>query len=83
MADQAQIIILKILHVFLWLIRQCSVADSPSLNLNKIEHFSKVSLSDKPLHFYQVWIYPDQRGLEPSYDQMNCHLTDHPAFLHA
>ncbi len=65
-----------------WLIRQSSVADSPSLNLNIIEHFSKVSLSDKPLHFYQIWIYPDQRGLEPSYDQMNCHLTDHPAFLH-
>ena len=55
---------------------------SPSLNLNKIEHFSKVSLFDKPLHFYQIWIYPDQRGLDPSYDQMNCHLTDHPAFLY-
>jgi len=36
---QAQILILKILHVFLWL------KFSPSLNLNKIEHFSKVSLS--------------------------------------
>ncbi len=33
----AQILILKILHVFLWL------KFSPSLNLNKIEHFSKVS----------------------------------------
>jgi hypothetical protein len=44
---------------------------------------SENNLSDKPLHFYQIWIYPDQRGLEPSYDQMNCHLTDHPAFLHA
>jgi len=37
MADQAQILILKILYVFLWL------KFSPSLNLNKIEHFSKVS----------------------------------------
>ena len=27
-----------------WLIRQSSVAGSPSLNLNKIEHSSKVSL---------------------------------------
>ncbi len=44
---------------------------------------SEHNLSDKPLHFYQIRIYPDQRGLEPSYDQMNCHLTDHPAFLHA
>ncbi len=34
---QAQILILKILRVFLWL------KFSPSLNLNKIEHFSKVS----------------------------------------
>ena len=40
---QAQLLILKILNVFLWLIRQSLVADSPSLNLNKIEHFSKVS----------------------------------------
>ena len=35
---QTQILILKILDVFLWL------KFSPSLNLNKIEHFSKVSI---------------------------------------
>jgi hypothetical protein len=35
---QAQILILKILNVFLWL------KFSPSLDLNKIEHFSKVSM---------------------------------------
>jgi len=35
---QAQILILEILNVFLWL------KFSPSLTLNKIEHFSKVSL---------------------------------------
>ncbi len=34
---QAQILILEILNVCLWL------KFSPSLNLNKIEHFSKVS----------------------------------------
>jgi hypothetical protein len=34
---QTQILILEILNVFLWL------KSSPSLNLNKIEHFSKVS----------------------------------------
>ena len=39
---QAQILILKILTVFLWL------KFSPSLTLNKIEHFSKVSISEKP-----------------------------------
>ena len=44
---QAQILILKILNVFLWL------KFSPSLNLNKIEHFSKVS----PLNL--CCIYPD------------------------
>jgi hypothetical protein len=37
---QAQILILKILNVFLWL------KFSPSLALNKIEHFSKVSIDD-------------------------------------
>ncbi|MBW2197543.1 MAG: hypothetical protein JRF58_06725 [Deltaproteobacteria bacterium] len=36
---QAQIVILEIRHVFLWL------KSSPSLNLNKNEHFSKVSLA--------------------------------------
>jgi len=35
---QAQILILEILNVLLWL------KFSPSLALNKIEHFSKVSL---------------------------------------
>jgi len=35
---QAQILILKILNVFLWL------KFSPSLALNKNEHFSKVSV---------------------------------------
>ena len=38
---QAQILILEILRVFLWL------EFSPSLTLNKIEHFSKVSLHKK------------------------------------
>ncbi len=38
---------------------------------------SEYNLSDKPLHFYQIWIYPDQSGLEPSYEQMNYHLTDY------
>jgi len=37
---QAQILILEILNVFLWL------KFLPSLTLNKIEHFSKVSTGD-------------------------------------
>ena len=35
---QTQILILEILYVFLWL------KFSPSLTLNKIEHFSKLSI---------------------------------------
>lgn len=30
---------------------------------------SEFNLSDSPVHFYQIWIYPDEAGLTPSYDQ--------------
>lgn len=30
---------------------------------------SEFNLADKPVHFYQIWIYPDTRGLMPTYDQ--------------
>jgi len=30
---------------------------------------SEFNLADKPVHFYQIWICPDERGLTPSYDQ--------------
>jgi redox-sensitive bicupin YhaK (pirin superfamily) len=30
---------------------------------------SEFNRSDKPLHLYQIWIFPRERGLEPSYDQ--------------
>jgi quercetin 2,3-dioxygenase len=30
---------------------------------------SEFNLADKPVHFYQIWIYPDVRGLKPTYDQ--------------
>lgn len=30
---------------------------------------SEFNLADKPVHFYQVWILPDEAGLEPTYDQ--------------
>ncbi len=32
---------------------------------------SEMNLSDKPVHFFQIWIHPDKPGLEPSYDQQN------------
>lgn len=30
---------------------------------------SEYNLAQKPVHFYQIWIFPDEKGLEPSYDQ--------------
>ncbi|MFZ5569184.1 MAG: pirin family protein [Thermodesulfobacteriota bacterium] len=30
---------------------------------------SEFNLADKPVHFYQIWIFPDKRGLKPTYDQ--------------
>jgi redox-sensitive bicupin YhaK (pirin superfamily) len=33
-----------------------------------IQH-SEFNLGDVPVHFYQIWIYPDTSGLAPSYDQ--------------
>ena len=30
---------------------------------------SEFNLAYSPVHFYQIWIFPDQAGLKPSYDQ--------------
>ena len=30
---------------------------------------SEFNLSDKPVHFFQIWIFPDIHWLKPSYDQ--------------
>ena len=30
---------------------------------------SEFNLADRPVHFYQIWIYPDEAGLKPTYDQ--------------
>jgi hypothetical protein len=30
---------------------------------------SELNGSNKPVHFYQIWIHPDTKGIEPSYDQ--------------
>ncbi|MBD3169656.1 MAG: cupin domain-containing protein [candidate division Zixibacteria bacterium] len=30
---------------------------------------SEFNLDDKPVHFYQIWIYPDEPRLKPGYDQ--------------
>jgi len=30
---------------------------------------SEFNLAEAPVHFYQIWILPDQKGMGPSYDQ--------------
>lgn len=30
---------------------------------------SEFNLGEMPVHFHQIWIFPDQKGLVPSYDQ--------------
>ncbi|MEE9553919.1 MAG: pirin family protein [candidate division Zixibacteria bacterium] len=32
---------------------------------------SEHNQGDKPVHFYQIWIFPDRKGLKPSYGQMS------------
>ncbi len=32
-------------------------------------YHSEKNMSDHPVHFYQIWINPDKKGLTPSYDQ--------------
>jgi redox-sensitive bicupin YhaK (pirin superfamily) len=34
-------------------------------------YHSEKNQSDAPVHFYQIWIKPDTKGLVPSYDQKN------------
>lgn len=30
---------------------------------------SEFNMAEKPVHFYQIWIFPDRKGLAPTYDQ--------------
>lgn len=30
---------------------------------------SEFNLAETPVHFYQIWIFPDEKGLSPTYDQ--------------
>lgn len=36
---------------------------------------SEFNQSADPVHFYQIWILPDQKGLQPSYDQKSFSAT--------
>ena len=32
---------------------------------------SEFNLAKTPVHFYQIWFFPDEKGLKPSYEQKN------------
>ncbi len=34
-----------------------------------VEHSEKNASAIDPVHFYQIWLFPDQKGLEPDYEQ--------------
>jgi outer membrane lipoprotein-sorting protein len=70
---QVQILILKILNVFLWL------KFSPSLNLNKNEHFSKVSMPGTVKYFFSGFALSATIGFLQSIGLLLL-LFAHPAF---
>ena len=37
---------------------------------------SEYNRTDKPLHFYQLWFIPNQKGLSPSYEQKDIDFLD-------
>lgn len=43
---------------------------------------SEFNLADKPVHFYQIWIFPDEGGLSPSYDQKRFDIASWKNTLH-
>ncbi len=38
--------------------------------------------STDPVHFLQIWLLPNQRGLSPSYEQRRFNLSEKPSQLH-
>jgi len=42
---------------------------------------SEFNLANTPVHFYQIWIFPDKRKLKPTYDQKSFNASDWKNFL--
>lgn len=40
---------------------------------------AEMNRQDKPLHLYQLWFMPSQKGLAPSYEQQNIDFLDGPS----
>lgn len=37
---------------------------------------SEFNLAERPVHFYQIWIFPDESGLKPTYDQKHFEASE-------
>jgi quercetin 2,3-dioxygenase len=41
-----------------------------------VEHSEFNASKTKPVHLYQIWMFPEKQGLEPAYDQKNFAETE-------
>jgi len=41
-----------------------------------VRHSEKNASADEPVHFYQIWVFPDREGLAPGYEQKGFHAAD-------
>jgi len=44
-----------------------------------VEHSEANPSKDEPVHFLQIWIHPERRGLKPSYEQREFGLAGKPS----
>ena len=41
-----------------------------------VEHSEFNPSTTEPVHFYQIWLFPDERGLKPSYEERSFSASD-------